>query len=259
VTFPPGRARFSANPFATRSPQSAQTIGMSGVACLAAIAVGVYQVIHFEPHQFRGQFRKPADLSFVRSELEANVLALKIAKLAQVLTKQVPEFVPTGSATHQNANSSALPMLATPVTFPPGRLKLATKPSFTGSPPPPSNTIGISEVAALAAWAGIRLPVGAITSKPNKFSCQGCQPIVLAFRPAVFDPDVLTFDKACLGKPVAECIHVGALATRPSQRVRVRMLLAGLLGWAIAAAVVLPVLGVYWRWLSSSPWARASA
>src|SRR5262252_2355484 len=38
----------------------------------------------------------------------------------------------------------------TPVTFPPGRLKLSTKPALTGSPPIP-NTIGIVVVAAFAA------------------------------------------------------------------------------------------------------------
>ena len=37
-----------------------------------------------------------------------------------------------------------------PVAFPPGRLKLATNPSFTGSPPI-VNIIGIVEVAAAAA------------------------------------------------------------------------------------------------------------
>jgi hypothetical protein len=37
----------------------------------------------------------------------------------------------------------------TPVTLPPGRLKLATRPSLTGSPPL-AKTIGIVAVAALA-------------------------------------------------------------------------------------------------------------
>jgi hypothetical protein len=38
----------------------------------------------------------------------------------------------------------------TPVTLPPGRLRLATRPSCTGSAPP-INTIGMLAVAALAA------------------------------------------------------------------------------------------------------------
>jgi hypothetical protein len=38
----------------------------------------------------------------------------------------------------------------TPVTLPPGRLKLSTRPALTGSPPTP-NTIGMVAVAAFAA------------------------------------------------------------------------------------------------------------
>jgi hypothetical protein len=89
-----------------RSPQSAQAIGMSGVACLAAICsrrVPSYDHIHFQPHQLRRQFRKVAQLSLVRSEFKPNVLPLSIDKFAQVLAEQVPELLPTGSATHQNA------------------------------------------------------------------------------------------------------------------------------------------------------------
>ncbi len=44
------------------------------------------------------------------------------------------------------------PKKLTPVTLPPGRLRLATRPFVTGSPPLP-NTIGIVVVAALAARA----------------------------------------------------------------------------------------------------------
>ena len=46
--------------------------------------------------------------------------------------------------------------IVTPVTLPPGRLRLSTRPSLTGSAPA-SNTIGIVAVAAFAAWAGTRL------------------------------------------------------------------------------------------------------
>ena len=48
--------------------------------------------------------------------------------------------------------SSDGPRMLTPVAFPPGRLRLATSPSLTGSPPR-SNTIGMDAVAALAASA----------------------------------------------------------------------------------------------------------
>ena len=47
--------------------------------------------------------------------------------------------------------------------MPPGRAKLATKPSKTGSPPT-LKTIGIVEVAFFAACAGAGPPVVTITS-----------------------------------------------------------------------------------------------
>ena len=48
------------------------------------------------------------------------------------------------------------------MTLPPGRLRLATRPSLTGSPPM-VKTIGIVEVAALAASAAGVPPVATIT------------------------------------------------------------------------------------------------
>jgi hypothetical protein len=51
------------------------------------------------------------------------------------------------------ATSSAVKKL-TPVRLPPGRLKLATSPCFTGSPPAPK-TMGIVEMAAFAASAAV--------------------------------------------------------------------------------------------------------
>jgi hypothetical protein len=47
--------------------------------------------------------------------------------------------------------------IAIPVMLPPGRLRPATKPSLTGSPPTPVNTIGI-ELAAFAATAATVVP-----------------------------------------------------------------------------------------------------
>jgi hypothetical protein len=46
-----------------------------------------------------------------------------------------------------------------PVALPPGRARLATRPSLTGSSPIP-NAIGIVVVAALAAWAPAVKPGG---------------------------------------------------------------------------------------------------
>ncbi len=58
--------------------------------------------------------------------------------------------------------TSALSEL-TPVMLPAGLLRLGTRPVFTGSAPV-SKTIGITDVAALAASAAARLPGAAITA-----------------------------------------------------------------------------------------------
>ena len=60
-------------------------------------------------------------------------------------------------------------MLATPVTFPPGRLRLATRPAFTGSNAE-TKTIGIVEVLAFAASAGSAPPEVAITATLRSIS-----------------------------------------------------------------------------------------
>jgi hypothetical protein len=70
---------------------------------------------------------------------------LKLEKIAMVLA----------AGTNSRSSPSRLPTIsklwkAMPVILPPGRLKLATKPSLTGSAPV-TKTIGIVVVAALAA------------------------------------------------------------------------------------------------------------
>src|SRR5262249_3943973 len=67
--------------------------------------------VDFELHQFRCQFGKMVHLSLVRSEFEPNVFPLDITELAQRLAKQLPELLPTGSGTHQNANGCHLRLL----------------------------------------------------------------------------------------------------------------------------------------------------
>src|SRR5215471_20899664 len=52
---------------------------------------------------------------------------------------------------------------AMPVTLPPGRLKLATSPSLTGSAPP-EKTIGMAEVADFDATAASKPPAATITA-----------------------------------------------------------------------------------------------
>ena len=64
-----------------------------------------------------------------------------------------PMTVAFGTSSRSNSSRfapSTPEMLLKPVTLPPGWLKLATNPSLTGSPPA-EKTIGLFDVAALAA------------------------------------------------------------------------------------------------------------
>ena len=95
----------------------------------------------------------------------------------------------------------------TPVTLPPGRLRLATRPSLTGSPPR-AKTIGIVAVAAFAARRrreARRGDHGDLTA--DQIGRQRRQPVVLTLRPAVFDRDVLALDEAGFLQALAERRH----------------------------------------------------
>src|SRR5262245_17186935 len=72
---------------------------------------------------------------------------------AGVTRKPTPVVLGTNSQSNSNRfAASAVTRKDTPVTLPPGRLRLETRPSSTGSAPV-ANTIGIVAVAALAASA----------------------------------------------------------------------------------------------------------
>jgi hypothetical protein len=60
-------------------------------------------------------------------------------------------------------------------------------------------TIGIDDVAALAAFAETSPPLVAIHGDLtlDQLGCQRLQPIDLTLRPMKFDGDVLAFDEAC--------------------------------------------------------------
>ena len=60
-------------------------------------------------------------------------------------------------ALEDETDTRVLVKKVTPVTLPPGRLMLATRPSETGSLPL-ANTIGMVAVAAFAAWAEFAVP-----------------------------------------------------------------------------------------------------
>src|SRR5450631_1703918 len=79
--------------------------------------------------------------------------------------KAEPEELPFLRSCHRTLRLIYLELtiaLVTPVMFPPGWLRLATRPSATGSAPI-KKTMGIVEVAALAARAGRLLPMAAIS------------------------------------------------------------------------------------------------
>jgi hypothetical protein len=79
----------------------------------------------------------------------------------------------------------------TPVTLPPRLLRLATRPSSTGLPPP-VNTIGIVVVAALAASLTLHPPVAAIaaTRRPtNSAANAGSR----SYRPSAQRYSMVTF------------------------------------------------------------------
>ena len=91
----------------------------------------------------------------------------------------------------------------TPVTLPPGRLRLATRPSLTGSPPLAKPSV----LSRLRPWPPARR--GAVADdhghRPaNQFGHQSRQPINLIVRIAVFDRDVLALDEACFLQTLAE-------------------------------------------------------
>ena len=104
---------------------------------------------------------------------------------------------PARAAVPAASPPAALTRTLTPVTLPPGRLRLATRPSLTGSSPV-AKTIGIVVVAALAASAaGVLPPVddhGHLAA--DQIGRQRRQPVVLALRPAIFDRDVAALDVA---------------------------------------------------------------
>jgi hypothetical protein len=96
----------------------------------------------------------------------------------------------------------------TPVTLPPGRLRLATRPISTGSPPP-LKTIGMVSVADLAAAAPAVLPGVAMTATRmrTRSACQFRQAIIVIVRPSVFDGHVAALNITRFAQSFAECRH----------------------------------------------------
>jgi hypothetical protein len=86
--------------------------------------------------------------------------------LARLVSPRKPMRTALGTSSHRSPSrllSSSVFMEVIPVMLPPGRLKLATRPSSTGSPPF-RNTIGIVFVAAWATRDGATPPTAAMTA-----------------------------------------------------------------------------------------------
>src|SRR5262245_16091084 len=101
---------------------------------------------------------------------------------------------------------SSTEMKLTPVTLPPGRLRFATRPSLTGSPPT-TKTMGTVVVAALAARAAGVLPTIRGYLPAKKVRDQKRQSVSLTLGRAVFDQDVLALDIASLLHALVERGH----------------------------------------------------
>src|SRR5262249_49956069 len=105
------------------------------------------------------------DLQPERPRRLANLLYLGCRdRIGRIPRKAITVALGTSSCSSSSrfgpsANDSRL----TPTMLPPGRFKLATRPSLTGSLPV-WKTIGIVEVAAFAARAGAEVPPAAITA-----------------------------------------------------------------------------------------------
>ena len=101
--------------------------------------------------------------------------------------------------------TSCGPIVASPVMLPPGRARLATKPSATGSPET-VKTIGIVLVACLAALvAAGDAGDDDIHLQANEIGGERRQPLILPLGRPILDHDVLTFDVAQLAQPLPEC------------------------------------------------------
>ncbi len=127
-----------------------------------------------------------------------------LAGLTSTATRVAAGTSSRRSSSRFAANSPSKKLI--PVRLPPGRARLATRPSLTGSSAD-TKTMGIVVVAALAANADSgtsgRGDHGDLSA--NQFGRQLRQPIDLIVGPAVFDRHVLALDIAGLLEALAKC------------------------------------------------------
>ena len=101
-----------------------------------------------------------------------------------------------------------------PVTLPPGRARLSTRPASTGSAPVPAITMGIVFVAFLAARD--QLPScchNEIDLETHQLGRKLRESIELSLRISVLDGDVLSFDVAKLAQSQPNCFGTGGLSS----------------------------------------------
>src|SRR3954449_3312147 len=98
--------------------------------------------------------------------------------------------------------------VVTPVRLPPGRFRLATSPSWSGSPPV-RKTIGIVGVACCEVLCRDDVAAGCnyVYGTPNEICRQRLKPIVLAIGPAVFNDHIPALNVARFIKAKAKCAH----------------------------------------------------
>src|SRR5215831_13130945 len=102
--------------------------------------------------------------------------------------------------------AAMLPRNVAPVTLPPGRLRLATMPDSTGSPPV-VNTMGIVAVAALADSAELSPPTAAITATRRRTSSAASAGSRSRSPSAetVYDRNIAALVEAGFAETLAEC------------------------------------------------------
>ena len=101
-----------------------------------------------------------------------------------------------------------------PVTLPPGRARLSTRPASTGSTPAPTITIGIVLVAFLAARiSGPSCCHDEINLETHQLGHKLREPIALPLRISVLDGDVLSFDVATLAQSQPNRLGTGGVTS----------------------------------------------
>jgi hypothetical protein len=136
-----------------------------------------------------------------------------LAGLTSTATQAAPGTSSRKSSSRFAANS--LLRKLTPVRLPPGRARLATRPSLTGSSAT-LKTIGIVVVAALAASAEDQPPVAVIreTRRRTSSAASAGSRSNWPLGPAVFDRQVLAFDESGFLETLAEFAQPSGMPVR---------------------------------------------